>query len=113
MSMDWMPEWSMSTGLNLMARAVTGLGPSTSAVESKFGPPECPGSRTTTGRSAVQVGVAFAAPVDVGTGGLGSEEVAALSVEILAVLDVGVVLAIEVASVLPVVPDTAAVGVLT
>jgi len=59
------------------------------------------------------VGVASDPPVDVGTGGLASEKVAALSVDLLVVLDVAVVLALEVASVPPVVPDIAAVGVLT
>src|SRR6516164_4599541 len=67
LSMDWMPELSMSTGWNVMPRAVTPLGPSTSAVESKFGPPECPGSSTTTGRVAVQTGAGSAGGV-VGAG---------------------------------------------
>jgi len=66
---------------------------------------------------AVQVGAGSAPRVDVGTGGLGSEKVAARSVEVvvssLVIVDVGVVLALEVASVPPVVPAGAVVGVLT
>src|ERR1035438_8979304 len=68
LSMDMMPESSMSTGWKVMPSPVTGLGLSTSAVESKFGPPECPGSSTTTGRLAVQVGAGSACWVDVGIG---------------------------------------------
>src|SRR5579862_5531146 len=75
LSIDMIPELSMSTGWKVMPSAVTGLGPSTSAVESKFGPPECPGSSTTTGRLAVHA-TSWAGELEVETGEADSELVA-------------------------------------
>src|ERR1700722_9586461 len=60
-----------------MPSAVTGLGASTSAVEPKLGPPEWPGSSTTTGRLAEQAGAGSAPWIDARTVRTGSDRGAA------------------------------------